>query len=634
MLPRGMPFRRERAAPVLSFADPLDLWRYFEDLEFLFLKHGISDEQEKKQAAVYYTSVKTEQTWSSEDTFEDSAASYETFKARIIACYPDTKAALHPSFSDFEKFVADQARTPIHLPLELGEYYREFRRISQSLIDRGHFSPGYEARRLFASFEPHFADAVHTRLMHRFPERHPDDLYVTKDVYEAALYVLALQRDTACQLAEKSPPIARPSIPMVSTLPHSAPCAAQGPALQLGNSEPMSPKQSKYDEVPLVTVIATHGPAALSEKAENLPAIARVSISNPAPLILTPHAASLTGTTPPSDPTTPSVNTPFVISDLADLKAANKSPSDDALGKAKPVQPIDSISDPKSDSPKVPPPTLLEVQPPSVIKAISVRPRWPQSIFTRPIPIRPLQRQLVRQLSQRQFQPLPLNTAVFTNQSSESPSDAEKPTNQREGFTLQLLYRPRKPPDVSYDSPCPPCELGTSLPRISLVPTIAFIINFVYAALVALAQRQVRPSSPPFVLAFALTFAVVFLGSPSLAFTLVRDFVSLVSPLLCEAPLLCCVALVLHCAPPPHSLSSSIEKRRRAQNEAWAAHSRTVLHGSTQRCPHPLTFDFIVVLEHYPASLTQPTNKHRVAVLQLLWCPRKAPNIARISCTN
>ena len=85
MLPRGMPFWHKNAAPILSFANPLDLLRYFDDLEFLFLKHTILDEQEKKQAAIYYPSVEVERDWRYEDAFEDPAASYARFKARIIA---------------------------------------------------------------------------------------------------------------------------------------------------------------------------------------------------------------------------------------------------------------------------------------------------------------------------------------------------------------------------------------------------------------------------------------------------------------------------------------------------------------------------------------------------------------------
>ena len=56
-----MPFRRERTAPAFDPAHPCEIERYFDDLEFLFLKHQVSDDQEKKRAAVNYPSVAVEQ---------------------------------------------------------------------------------------------------------------------------------------------------------------------------------------------------------------------------------------------------------------------------------------------------------------------------------------------------------------------------------------------------------------------------------------------------------------------------------------------------------------------------------------------------------------------------------------------
>jgi len=60
-----MPFQdllrwREESAPILDLSDPCEIWRYFDDLDFLFTKHHVSDPQEKERTAVNYLSVAVE----------------------------------------------------------------------------------------------------------------------------------------------------------------------------------------------------------------------------------------------------------------------------------------------------------------------------------------------------------------------------------------------------------------------------------------------------------------------------------------------------------------------------------------------------------------------------------------------
>ncbi|KAH9021830.1 hypothetical protein EDB85DRAFT_2152124 [Lactarius pseudohatsudake] len=172
---QDLPHRREDSAPVLNLADPCEIWRYFDDLEFLFLKHRVSDDQEKKRAAVRYPSV-------------------ADFKAEVIALYPEAIAAQEHTLADLDMLVAHCARTAIRSEIELGAYYCEFLIISRFLIAKSRISAPTQARYLLASFEPRLATAIHARLERRFPDHLPDDPYDTEAIYDAALYVLAWQR--------------------------------------------------------------------------------------------------------------------------------------------------------------------------------------------------------------------------------------------------------------------------------------------------------------------------------------------------------------------------------------------------------------------------------------------------------
>ena len=90
---QDLPCRHERSTPVFDTADPAEIEHYFGDLEFLFLRHCISDNEEKKHAAFRYRSIAAEQLWRTAHTFSNTTSSYEDFKAEIITLYPEAIAA-------------------------------------------------------------------------------------------------------------------------------------------------------------------------------------------------------------------------------------------------------------------------------------------------------------------------------------------------------------------------------------------------------------------------------------------------------------------------------------------------------------------------------------------------------------
>ena len=61
MPPSDLPARREETAPAFLDDQPDELERYFEDLHTLFLRHNVADQQDRKEAACRYTSIRTEQ---------------------------------------------------------------------------------------------------------------------------------------------------------------------------------------------------------------------------------------------------------------------------------------------------------------------------------------------------------------------------------------------------------------------------------------------------------------------------------------------------------------------------------------------------------------------------------------------
>ncbi len=168
-----MPFRCERSAPT-DLTDPHKIFRYFEDLAILFAKHNILDSQEKKQAAVYYPSVKVEALWKTTPTFSNPTYSYEDFKAKIITLYPEAEP--QHTLEELEKLIADCACTPIRSREELGEYNCNFLLVLHFLISKDCISWIDQSRYFLASFEPILAVAIRSRLERKFLDHLPVDL--------------------------------------------------------------------------------------------------------------------------------------------------------------------------------------------------------------------------------------------------------------------------------------------------------------------------------------------------------------------------------------------------------------------------------------------------------------------------
>ncbi len=212
-----------------DLTDPHKIFRYFEDLEILFAKHNISDSQEKKQAAVYYPSVKVEALWKTTLTFSDPTYLYENFKAKIIALYPEAKP--QHTLEELEKLIADCTRTPICSREELGEYNHNFLLVSHFQISKDRISWIDQSCYFLASFEPILAVAIHSLLERKFLDHLPVDPYKTEDIYDAALYALEWQ----CHYAPlaQAPRTPLTVFPTLSISPPATPTPLQPPPLTL-----------------------------------------------------------------------------------------------------------------------------------------------------------------------------------------------------------------------------------------------------------------------------------------------------------------------------------------------------------------------------------------------------------------
>ena len=105
-----MPLSGERTAPTFDPTSPRTLSRFFRDLEDWFARIGVTDDQEKKNYAVSYVDVTTEDLWSALDKFS-SPDTYDQWKSDIVALYPGADESRRFTIPDIEDLVAHwQAR--------------------------------------------------------------------------------------------------------------------------------------------------------------------------------------------------------------------------------------------------------------------------------------------------------------------------------------------------------------------------------------------------------------------------------------------------------------------------------------------------------------------------------------------
>jgi hypothetical protein len=185
-----LPACRERSAPSFDDKEPEALEWYFSDLETLFVRHTITSDLERKQAALRYLSVRTESLWETTATWEDQSKSFSDFKVEVFAFYPGASGDRTYRIRDLDILIGHYAHIGIQSATELGDYHRHFLLISRYLIGKGRLSAQEQSRSFFRGLQPSLEVQVRQRLQQKFIDHFLDDPYKLTAIYEAVSYVL------------------------------------------------------------------------------------------------------------------------------------------------------------------------------------------------------------------------------------------------------------------------------------------------------------------------------------------------------------------------------------------------------------------------------------------------------------
>ena len=132
-----MPSRGDHSAPKFDPKQPCELRRYFNDLDFMFTRAGVTDRTKMKQHVCHYVDVNTTELWETLTEYMDLTKTYEEFETTVYALYPGSDEERKWSVADMDKLVSKWMCIGIISLGDLGEYYQQFLAITKFLISRG-----------------------------------------------------------------------------------------------------------------------------------------------------------------------------------------------------------------------------------------------------------------------------------------------------------------------------------------------------------------------------------------------------------------------------------------------------------------------------------------------------------------
>ncbi|EIN13452.1 hypothetical protein PUNSTDRAFT_58018, partial [Punctularia strigosozonata HHB-11173 SS5] len=129
-----MPARHDRSAP--TFKTPNDLPGYIDELERLFVEHGVTDNRDKVNASLRYLPHLETRVWKSVKAYKDQTKTWDEFKADVIKLYPGSAMEGQTTRGDLDTLVKARAASPITTRAELGAFNRQFKVLADDLLEK------------------------------------------------------------------------------------------------------------------------------------------------------------------------------------------------------------------------------------------------------------------------------------------------------------------------------------------------------------------------------------------------------------------------------------------------------------------------------------------------------------------
>lgn len=185
-----MPRRGEPAAP--KFDSPSNLSQFWDDLELCFEDAGLKLAEDKFTWTFRYLDMDNRELWKSISAHlpPGTPDKWDAFKTKIAELYPDADPDRRHTIFELEWIIAKYKQQGFKDRSDIGDYYCEFTRVSNYLIDKGRYTAN-EARRAFLrGFPLDFQDRLLARLSITVPDTFPEDGYDIEIVFKTSKHML------------------------------------------------------------------------------------------------------------------------------------------------------------------------------------------------------------------------------------------------------------------------------------------------------------------------------------------------------------------------------------------------------------------------------------------------------------
>jgi len=129
-----MLLKGDRGAPTFNPDRPSKLSHFFCWLEALFLRSGITSNEEKKDYIISYIDTSLANLWEGIPSFKSATATYDEFKATVLECYMDNDRKYN--VSDLDMLIGECQHLGIHSLNELSKYHLCFQAITSYLLEK------------------------------------------------------------------------------------------------------------------------------------------------------------------------------------------------------------------------------------------------------------------------------------------------------------------------------------------------------------------------------------------------------------------------------------------------------------------------------------------------------------------
>ena len=176
-----MPARGHATAPDFDPTQLRTLRQFFQDIETLFERCGVVEDQSRKQWVVRYMPIDVADLCETLATFSPGKL-YKEFRTEIKSLYPGAEDERKYTIADVKSLVARRAASPIHNITELLSYYREFFTMTMYLIKQRRLAESKQSRLFVEGITQPLWDQVQLRLQIKLIDHYPNNPYPMNDV--------------------------------------------------------------------------------------------------------------------------------------------------------------------------------------------------------------------------------------------------------------------------------------------------------------------------------------------------------------------------------------------------------------------------------------------------------------------